>query len=323
MNILLSYTSNPMTTASYLEKAIRKICGVITYGPAINKGMLKSWDLLDVEDRVRNHQIPFSDGDMIRVIRKLPAGWHPDVFLYVDTGIFYPLINLDLLECIKACYLIDSHINFDSHLEFARDFDVVFVAHKPAVEMFKASGIEDVFWIPPACDPQLHGKTRGEGLYDISFVGTLNSEFNPERVNLFNALKQSFNVYYERCFLERMAEVLYQSKIVFHKSVNDGLAMRVFEVLASGSMLLTDESKGSGLTNLFENRKHIVIYRNEKELLELADYYLRHEDDRKKIAVEGMRKVLTEHTYRHRAEDMIRTLSMFKKMRDIQLQLLT
>jgi len=315
MNVLLSYVSNPQTTAAYFEKAMRKICGVITYGPAINKGMLKSWDLLAVEDRVRNHQIPFTDGDISRVIKELPTGWSPDAFLFMDTGIFYPLINLDLLKCVKACYLIDAHINFDHHLQFARDFDVVFTAHKPAVEMFKERGIENVFWIPPACDPEIHGKKTEEKLYDIGFVGTLNPEFNPERVHLFNELKKRFHVYYERCFLERMAEVFSHSKIVFHKSVNDGLAMRVFEVLASGSMLLADEARGSGLTDLFQDRKQFIIYRNEKELLELADYYLKNDDKRGKIAAEGMGKVLSEHTYSHRVKEMVRTLSLFKKMR--------
>ncbi len=315
MNVLLSYTSNPMTTASYLERAMRKICGVITYGPTISKEKLKAWNILDVEKRVRNHQIPFTDGDIGYVINELPIGWNPDAFLFIDTGIFYPLINFDLLKCLKACYLIDAHINFDHHLQFARDFDVVFTAHKPAVKMFKERGIENVFWVPPACDPEIHGKKSGDSLYDIGFVGTLNSEFNSERVNLFNELRQRFSMYYERCFLERMAEVFSRSKIVFHKSVKDGLAMRVFEVLASGSMLLTDEAKGSGLTDLFQDRKHIVIYRNEKELLELADYYLKNDNEREEIAVEGMKYVLKEHTYRHRAENMIRTLSLFKKMR--------
>ncbi len=315
MNLLLSYAYIPVTTATYLEKAIRRICGVITHGPTANREMLENWDLLAVEKKVRYHQIPLLDGDIGRVLNKLPRGWTPDVFLFVDTGIFYPLINLDSLKCVKACYLIDAHINFDHHLQFARNFDVVFLAHKPAVEMFKERGVENVFWIPPACDPDIYGGKTEEKLHDIGFVGTLNPEYNPERVNLFGKLEQHFQVYYERCFLEKMAKVFSQSKIVFHKSASDGLAMRIFEVLASGSMLLADEAEGSGLTDLFEDRKQIVIYRNEEELMELAEYYLKHDEEREGISAEGMKKVLNEHTYRHRAESMIKTLSSFKDTR--------
>ncbi len=313
MNILLSYASIPVTTAVYLEKAMRRICGVITHGPTMSKDMLEQWDLLAVESRVRDLQIPLLDGDIDRVINELPTGWNPDVFLFVDTCVFYPLNNLNSLKCVKACYLIDAHINFDHHLEFARDFDVVFVAHKPAVEMFKERGVENVFWVPPACDPEIHGKKKDEKLYDVGFVGVLNTE----RTHLLKELSQRFNTYYERCFLERMAEVFSQSKIVFNKSIEGGLNMRVFEVLASGSMLLTNEARGSGLTDILDDKKQIVIYRNEKELLALADYYLENDDEREEIAAEGLRKVLNEHTYGHRANDMIKTLSLFVKKRAV------
>ena len=223
-----------------------------------------------------------------------------------------------MLKCIKACYMIDSHINFELHFKLAKNFDVVFTAHKPAVEMYKEKGLENVFWIPPACDPEIHGKKTVEKLYDIGFVGTLNAKLNAERVYLFNELKQRFHTYYERCFLERMAEVFSQSKIVFNKSVLNGLNMRVFEVLASGSMLLTDEAKESGLTELFQDRKHMVIYRNENELYRFAYHYLKNEEERGKIAKEGMEKVLKEHTYGNRAKEMIRIISLFKKLRELE-----
>lgn len=310
MNVLLSYTSVPVTTAVFLEKAMRRICGVITHGPTISRDMMEQWDMLAVENRVKSLQIPFMGGDMGDVLAQLPAGWKPDVFLYVDTGLLYPLKNMKALNCLKACYLIDSHVAFDLHLELAENYDIVFAAHKPAIEMFKERGIENVFWVPPACDPALHEKKFAEKKYDVGFVGSSNSE----RVYLLNELGKRFNTYYERCFLERMAEVFSQSRIVFNKSIEGGLNMRVFEVLASGSMLLTNEANGSGLEDFFKDRKHLVIYRNENDLFELADYYLKNDDEREKIAFEGMRKVLNEHTYRHRAEDIIKTLSIFKKM---------
>ncbi|MDR4504161.1 MAG: glycosyltransferase [Candidatus Scalindua sp.] len=313
MKIFLTYASNPQTTAFYLEKALREICDVITYGPAISKETLKKWNLMAIADRVQEHQIPLTDGDMINALNGLPKGWKPDALLFIDTGVFFPLTNISAVNCTKACYMIDSHINFERHLDFVKSFDIVFTAHKPAVEMFNGEGFNHVFWIPPACDPEIHGRKTGEKLYDIGFVGSLNANFNPERVHLLNELKQRFHVHYERCFLERMAEVFSRSKIVFNKSIMNGLNMRVFEVLAAGSLLLTDESKESGLTELFEEKRDLVIYRNEEELFELAYHYLRHGEEREKIAEEGRKKVLKEHTYHHRARDIIETLSAFKK----------
>ena len=120
MNILLYYASLPTTTAAFLEKAMRRICGVITYGPTVNKDMLGKLDLLSIEKRVKNHQITFLNGDMERVLERLPVGWKPDIFLYVDTGLFYTLKNLEVLNCLKAIYLIDSHLAFDYILNLQR-----------------------------------------------------------------------------------------------------------------------------------------------------------------------------------------------------------
>ncbi|RZV96969.1 MAG: hypothetical protein EX341_01940 [Candidatus Scalindua sp. SCAELEC01] len=313
MKIFLTYASNPQTTAFYLEKAMRELSDVITYGPTISEETLKKWDLMAIAEKVKAHQIPLTDGDIINALKLVPSGWAPDVLLFIDTGFFFPLINISTVNCIKACYMIDSHINFKRHLDFVKSFDVVFTGHKPAVEMFKEEGFNDVFWIPPACDPEIHGKKGEEKWYDISFVGSLNANFNPERVHLLNELKQRFHVHYERCFLERMAEVFSQSKIVFNKSIMNGLNMRVFEVLASGSMLLTDESKESGLTELFQEQRDLVIYRTEDELFELAYHYLKYGEEREKIAEAGRKKVLKEHTYHHRARDIVEVLSTIKK----------
>ncbi|MCP5003162.1 MAG: glycosyltransferase [Planctomycetes bacterium] len=309
MKIFLTYASNPQTMAFYLDKAMQDLCDVITYGPTISKETLERWDLMAIADRVKEHRIPLTDGDLINALKLLPSGWIPDVLLFIDTGIFFPLINISALNCTKACYMIDSHLNFERHLGFVKSFDIVFTAHKPAVKMFKDEGFEHVFWVPPACDPEIHGRKAQKKVHDISFVGSLIEGSGSERVHLLNELKHRFHVHYERCFLERMADVFSLSKIVFNRSVANGLNMRVFEVLASGSMLLTDESKESGLTELFQEKKDLVIYRHEEELFELAYYYLKHGEEREKIAEEGRKNVMKEHTYRHRATDIIETLS--------------
>lgn len=308
LRILMSYTSNPQTTAAYIEKALRKSHDVITYGPTISDEVLKAWNLMAVKDRVKDHDIPYFTPDIEKVLLALPAGWMPDIFLWIETGVWYPLDGLKSFNCVKACYLIDTHLNFEKHVKIAKDFDGVFIAQKAYVEEFKDRGIENVFWLPLACDPEIHGKKTDKKLYDIGFVGSLN---NPRRVELLNKLKERFNVYYERCFLERMAEVFSQSKIIFNNSINNDLNMRVFEALCSGSMLLTDEAAGSGLTEMFQDKRHLVIYRNEDELLELAGYYLKYDDERERIAEKGMKEVLSKHTYDHRAKEMVEILSTF------------
>lgn len=305
LKVLMSYTSNPQTTAAYLERALRKVHDVITFGPTISDETLKAWDLERIKERIKDHDIPYFTKDLKEVLKRLP--WSPDLFLWVETGVWYEMDGLEGLSCLKVCYLIDTHLNLETHLKIAKAFDVVFLAQKAYLDRFREMGME-AYWLPLACDPEIHGRRGRDKAFDIAFVGSLN---NPRRIELLKVLKERFNLYYERCFLERMAEVFSKARIVFNKSAMDDLNMRVFEAMCSGSMLLTDEARGSGLTDLFEDRRHLVIYRDEEELVELADYYLREEEEREEIAKRGREEVLTRHTYSHRVGELIERLGPF------------
>lgn len=78
---------------------------------------------------------------------------------------------------------------------------------------------------------------------------------------------------------------------------------RVFDVPATGGLLLTDFRDQLG--ELFELGREVVCYREAEEIGELADYYLRHESERRRVAEAGRRRVLAEHTYVHRVRRML------------------
>lgn len=306
LKILMSYTSNPQTTAAYLEKALRKFNSVVTYGPKLSDDVLKAWDLELIKDRIKDHDISYKGSDAAEVLNHLPEGWHPDIFLWVESGVWFPLDNLESMPCVKVCYLIDTHLNLETHLNVARQFDMVFLAQRAYIPRFLQEGFTNVFWLPLGCDIEMHGKRPAEKMYEIGFVGSLNNE---NRIRLLNLLSQNFPVHYERAFLERMAEVFSESKIVFNNCVKDDLNMRVFEGLCSGSMLLTDEARGSGLKEMFTDKKHLVIYRNDEEMIKLAKYYLENEKEREEIALNGMNEALAKHTYDHRAQELIKKIA--------------
>lgn len=314
MKILLSYTSHPASTAAFMETALRRRHDVITYGPCVDDptfetDVIKAWHLESIRHRIKRHDIPLFTPDLNAIFKKLPGGWLPDLFLWIETGLNYPMEGIEDLPCLSACYFIDTNFHFKAHAEIAKRFNLVFTAMKPFVPRFYQKGSKNVFWIPVACDPVIHGKKRNQKLYDIGFVGTLSN--SRKRRNLIKKLKGRFQFYYERCFLERMSEVFSQSKIVFNVQPTLGFNMRVFEAMASGSMLLTDETDGSGLSELFEDGRHLILYRNEADILNLADYYLNHDEERERIAQEGMEEVLARHTYDHRVQEITDTAASF------------
>ena len=312
--ILMSYTSNPLTTATYLEKALRRRHEVITYGPCIQEDVLKLWDMEEIRGRVKEHDIPYFTKDMTEVFDHLPKGWKPDFFLWVESGIHYPMERVESLPCPTACYLVDTHLNWDKHLEIARRFDCAFVAQKEYVPRFKASGIEQVNWLPLACDPEVHRKFGEDKDFDVCFVGSI-TPLNRRRNGLLVRLAERFSLHVDRCFLEEMARTFSRSKIVFNGSVKNDLNMRVFEALATGSLLVTDDAKGSGLTDLFQDRRHLVLYRNEAELYERVEHYLKNPREREAIALEGMREVISRHTYEHRAARLVDVMGRLEATR--------
>jgi SAM-dependent methyltransferase len=87
--------------------------------------------------------------------------------------------------------------------------------------------------------------------------------------------------------------------------------MRVFEALACGSLLITNDLADNGQSELFQSGVHLETYRDADEVIEKIRYYLTHEDTRERIAAAGRADVLATHTYRHRMETLLERVQGF------------
>ena len=63
-----------------------------------------------------------------------------------------------------------------------------------------------------------------------------------------------------------------------------------------------------GIEDLFVPDKEIVTFRNENEMMEKIKFYLKNDSLRKRIADAGKMRVLKEHTYKIRTEQMLRII---------------
>jgi spore maturation protein CgeB/Tfp pilus assembly protein PilF/ubiquinone/menaquinone biosynthesis C-methylase UbiE len=307
-NILMDFVSYPATTAHYMERALRQNHNVITCGEQINDEVKKYWNLealkLEVtpQDILRESSTPLKP-----VLDQLPQSWKPDFYFWLETGLSRIPVDLKEYDFPKVCYLIDTHINYEKHIDIARNFDFIFLAQKAYVKKMTEAGLQNVFWLPLACDPDIHGKVEQEKKWDVGFVGTI-PEVQNRRKTLLERIGSRFNLSCERKFMNEMAEHYSASKIIYNNAINNDLNMRVFEALCSGSLLLTDSASGSGLEEMFENRKHLIIYEDEN-IENLIAHYLENDIDRELIAEQGRYEVLKNHTYVHRAEDLINVLN--------------
>ena len=85
--------------------------------------------------------------------------------------------------------------------------------------------------------------------------------------------------------------------------VDGGLPMRVFDVLASGGFLVTNDREDIG--RYFTNGKDLVVYRDLQDLIEIGKYYLQHEDERQRISRQGYETVKSGHTFVHRLKQIM------------------
>jgi GT2 family glycosyltransferase/2-polyprenyl-3-methyl-5-hydroxy-6-metoxy-1,4-benzoquinol methylase/tetratricopeptide (TPR) repeat protein len=248
-------------------------------------------------------------GHLVEVEHFLPAELESlrpgefDLYLRIDDGLSYPLP--DRLRP-AAWWVIDTHLDLAGALEKAPRFDFVFAAQRDGATALREVGIETAVWLPLACDPEIHGRKPVEPTFDLAFVGNL---FPGPRTDLVALLQAKFkNVFVGNRYLEQMAATYSASKIVFNRSLKNDVNMRVFEALAGGSLLVTNELADNGQPELFRDGEHLVTYTDAEELLDKVAYYLEHDEERERIAAAGRRAVLEGHTYLHRMRTILRTV---------------
>jgi hypothetical protein len=302
MKIWLSYVAYPVTTAVYFERSLRKICRTTTIGPPLPSDLIDRWQLQNMKLPLRGQEISTDfTPDMAEIVSNTASAEQPDLYLWAESVGGHAPRNLAALKCPKACYLIDSHLSLPMHLEWGKNFDMVFIAQREYLEAFRQHGMR-AFWLPLGCDPEIHRKTGPEKAFEIGFVGGVQQ--GSRRQRLLASLGAHLPIQYERCFWDDMAQLFSKSKIVFNEAVRNDLNMRVFEVMSTGSLLLTDLARNSGQDTLFMDGEDCAVYRD-NEIVDVARFYLENDSLREQIAARGQRMVHNAHTYGHRMEDLL------------------
>ncbi len=302
LHVWLAYVAYPITTAVYFERALRQKCRTTTIGPPLPPDMIDKWQLQDMNLPLKEQDISTElMPNMVEILGSLPPEQHPDLYLWVESvGGHYPL-HLEALRCPKVCYLIDSHLQLSAHLEWAKQFDVVFIAQREYLNDFRTQGMR-AHWLPMGCDPEVHCHIETSKVYPASFVGEVQP--GSRREILLKSLASQIPVHSERCYWDDMARVFCQSKIVFNEAIKNDLNMLVFEAMSTGTLLLSDMARNSGQDELFMDGEDYAVYRD-GSVCDVARFYLENEELREQIAARGQRLVHNAHTYGHRVDDLL------------------
>lgn len=232
----------------------------------------------------------------VNSLRKLSKtfSWYPDYVYFPKTASSY---------FYQSIPLYDAHFSFN----FANS------------EELKKFGAKESLFLPCAADPALH--YRPDDLSpeeqswgaDVIFIGTYAPE---DRVKMLERLAAegiqikiygndwealpkdsplvvSGAVQYRPLNCEDMAKGFAASKIAvaFVRQHNkETLACRTYEIPACGTFMLHERTSKTG--EVFEEGKEAEFFSSYEELRDKVAYYLTHEEERRRIAEAGLRKIL-------------------------------
>jgi hypothetical protein len=160
---------------------------------------------------------------------------------------------------------------------------------------------------------------------DVSFVGSVSLDHR-QRIALLEAIAERYDLKLwgnrpqalpassplHRCFQGEvwgadMYQVLRRSRITLNSHIDlagqEAGNMRLFEATGVGTFLLTDFK--DNLHTLFAPDREVATWRSIEECVEHVKHYLRDDDGRAEIARAGQVRTMAQHTYRHRAAEIL------------------
>lgn len=112
-------------------------------------------------------------------------------------------------------------------------------------------------------------------------------------------------------YVTEMPKVFASSKINLNPTlriIQTGIPLRAFDIMGAGGFLLSNYQEE--LAEYFTNEEDMVIYESREDALDKIAFYLSHEELRSKIAENGRRKTLEEHSLQECMEKICKVVGI-------------
>jgi hypothetical protein len=232
----------------------------------------------------------------------LPSDFKPDRIVYFDDSSDPSILDIEQAGCPTIFLSIDIHHHYGWHKYFLDSFSHTLIAQKDYIQkLFEEKGNNiAVSWFPLWATQNVEPVT--EKNIPVSFRGTLSEELHPGRKIFLDDLSKNIPLDYGE---GPYPEVYSRSKIVINEAVKGDVNFRVFESMISGALLITPKV-GNGLEDLFIDGEEVVFYEenNVEDASAKITYYLKHEEERIRIANNGRKKVFSGHSLIERAKEL-------------------
>lgn len=230
-------------------------------------------------------------------------------------------------------------------LPMASKSDLVFTTVEECIQDYKSRGVH-AFLLPLGCYPPLHKRVepKREFMHDITLLAhNYNIHDNPSYFayrlkGIYNVLKPLIDKNYDvkvwglwwtdwnRKYIipgknyggnlpsGNEAAVHSSSKIVLGLQTvgtsKTHFSVRTFEAMSCGAFHLSQYSPA--LPNYFTKGVHMEWSNSPEETLEIVSYYLKNDDARERVALQGQQEVWEKHTIVQRARSVMETVRQFR-----------
>jgi hypothetical protein len=196
----------------------------------------------------------------------------------------------------------DDPQNFERNYPKANRFHYTITPDKQSAQEYRNRGIK-ADWIPHWADTAVQFPMNLEPKYvAVTSRGRGGSEFLDYLTNWAEGAIGNRN----GMDAKEHTEFLNTGLMVVQNSRWKEITRRIFEGMACGKMVLTDRLDiNKGLEELFVDGEDIVLYNDMFDCIEKMNYYNENEEERERIAHNGMIKVLHNHTQIQRVDKLI------------------
>ncbi|PIR72388.1 MAG: hypothetical protein COU42_01415 [Candidatus Nealsonbacteria bacterium CG10_big_fil_rev_8_21_14_0_10_36_24] len=313
-------------TADFYSKNLRKI-GHQAEDFIINNEILQSQWAKENNIKIRNY---FKGNWITKILESQILKFKPDIIYVQNLGILKPAFLEKIKKYIKllvgqiACPLPPNN--------YLKPYHLIISSFPHYVKRFRNEGIKSEY-LKIGFEKTILDKLKETNKkYNAVFIGGI-SRHHKKIIETFEYLvknnipidfwgygfKDRFlspsmkNKYHGESWALNMYNILYNAKISINRHIdvaeNYANNMRLYESTGVGTMLITDYK--DNLNELFELGREIETYKSKEELLGKINYYLNHEEERKKIAKAGQKRTLRDHNYFSRMQKLTEIINQY------------
>lgn len=244
-----------------------------------------------------------------------------------------PVVQDQLKRALGAQHALwfpDAISRFGKSFMLSGDYDFLFFKDPLVARRLRDEVGVPAHYLPECCNPLLHTLPESAEVDEVFDLGTAGN-FHPARARALRKLSDAgyslgvwgppvawwmkplakgidvrpFVVGHDKARAFRSCRIVLNN---VHPTEVDGTNVRTFEIAASGAFQIA--TYRPALDALFDTGTQLVTYQTLDELVEKSEFYLKRPDLRREIADQARERVLCDHTYSRRIDQMMSAMGL-------------